>query len=291
MDYHTSLQPIVEFIQELTFKEEDREIHYVRPFPEQNTVLIYESEIYNSCNGYHFDEFNKKIKEIVREIEDKIDNDLISKGSDYKKEIRQIVKSLNRLIQDLFNDYGSYTERTIYLNDNPSILEMKIDGTYINYVCNKYKCEPQMIYDTRNYSKPTEFYKLIHSRLINLEQCLSFIYTEVHNITDSVMNQNELLERIDCKLNPSQFGFIMIKFVENGYITLPQVKGKGSISRLAQLFHKYFKISGSVNNEQCSLGTLEKEFNDNSNSLTHINSSKFSNAKGEFILPHIDNIK
>ena len=168
MDYHSSLQPLFDFIKNLTFEEKDRKIHFVRTCPEQDTILIHEGEFYNSCNGLHLDDFNKRIKEIVREIEDDIDRKLISNGSEFKKEIRQVVKSLNRLKQDFFNDSGLYIGKTTHISDKLEIMELKINGTYIHFLCDKYKCEDYMISDTRENSKQSEFFKSLYYRFIGL---------------------------------------------------------------------------------------------------------------------------
>tara|TARA_B100000809_G_C15136800_1_gene530989 strand:- start:728 stop:1558 length:831 start_codon:yes stop_codon:yes gene_type:complete len=246
MQYHNTLQTLVGFIQKLTFQNKDRKISYARAFPEQNIAIIYECEIYNSCNGLHLDDFNKRIKGIVREIEDSIDDSLVSKGAEYKKEIRQVVKSLNRLKQDYFNDNRVYIGDISHIDGKVEMLELIVDGKYVDYLCDKYRCEDYMIFDTKGDSKPLEFYKSIYSRLISLEQSLSFLYTESDNIVEHNSVKENLIEKIDWNGTPAHLAYIFQELVNKDFITLPRSQGDISYSKLARLCNEFFEFKGTL---------------------------------------------
>lgn len=271
MEYHKSLQPLLDFMQNLCFEEKHRKINYVQVIPGELEPIIYEAELYNSCNGLDKKEFSQKVKNITREIEDFQEESILTNGIGYKDEIRQVVKSLSRLKQDFFDDKCMYLGGIDQIVD-VDIETMKEQGTFVEYLIKKYNLAyEEHLIDSREHSKRQDFFNILFRKISILEQNLSFLYKESNNITEVTTTKKPNRKKIKWNGTPGQLAFIFKSLYDGLYIELP---GE-SFSKLAQIIDDSFVYEGKYS-------TLERNI-----------SKEFPISRGnasEFTIPPLDKI-
>ena len=144
-------------------------------------------------------------------------------------------------------------------------------GRFIKIVCKDYNIDPYPIYVKAE--RERDFFTDDEITDANQRR-----YQEaIHEEASRAVNLREKHEKIKWLGTPSQFGFLIMELIRQGYIEPPKKNSEYSYKALAGSCFNAFDITGSPQ-------TLEKELSERTCSLSETKRAKFT-------IPHISDIK
>jgi hypothetical protein len=221
MKYHKTLKELHDFTYRLTF---GFDTNIAEPSNKQHTE--YNVTFRSSCNKLVIAEFEEKIKSLGDYIADSELSNLEKFGSDYKKELLDILLSLDRLSYDLFDGI----EYKGLLANKPK-LDIFDNEAYKNGALEYGKI-------TEVVNDKIEFYKLIQDVFTSLKERL---------VNEILSTDVQPPKTVKLKLNtprPAVLAGLINELEEKRWISLPITNGEVSYAKSAKLIAQIFEFEG-----------------------------------------------